>query len=785
MRPPQRSYRTIAPVLFGFQALLLVSCESSSLLDPLSPDGLTANAERNGRRAASISLAAPDSSLSPGQQVQATATVKDQRGNSFHNVTVTWSTAANDVADVSTTGLVTGGTTLGTTTISATADGLTQTMTVNSVPAAAGEDTTSDAAGDTTSASPDSATTTPLGAAVHMVSITANATTLKVGEVTQVSGVVRDINGTPIPDVPITWSTSPTTVATIASTSPTAGLLTAKGVGTATVYAKADTAVRSIVITVVDSSTTTTTSDSPVPSGASGASYGSATPAELPRLSVNTSYPAPVRQVRVPAGADLQAALDAAQPGDELLLAPGASYVGNFYLRDKGPTSSWITLRTDLSDGAIGAPGTRMTPSRAASANLAKILTPNIYSTITTEISAHHYRFTGVEIGATSSTPWINTIVRFGDNTTAQNSAATTANNLILDRTYIHGLPALSSRRCIMMNSASTAVVDSWVSECHSNDGDSQAIIGWNGPGPYLIQNNHLEAGHEVIMFGGGGVTVQNVSPSDITVRGNHITRPSSWKGVWQVKNLIESKHARRLLIEGNVIENTWQDAQVGFAFVLKSENQDWDTPWTQTTDVTVRYNRIRNVGSGFNIAANPSGAPAVPAARFVITDNVMENVGNAPYTGDGRLLQFLGGVSDVVTMHNTMVNASGGNSASIYFGALPTLPRLVVHSNVFTHANSGFKGDSYGEGTATLNTYAPGSLVTNNAIADGGEASAYPINNYFPSTLGSMGFVDINSGNYRLSASSQYLGKGYDGRDIGADMNQVDALTRNAVVAP
>ena len=60
-----------------------------------------------------------------------------------------------------------------------------------------------------------------------------------------------------------------------------------------------------------------------------------------------------------------------------------------------------------------------------------------------------------------------------------------------------------------------------------------------------------------------------------------------------------------------------------------------------------------------------------------------------------------------------------------------------------------------------------------------------YPVNNYFPTTLSSIGFVDINSGNYRLSASSQYLGKGYDGRDIGADMNQVDALTRNAVVAP
>jgi hypothetical protein len=60
----------------------------------------------------------------------------------------------------------------------------------------------------------------------------------------------------------------------------------------------------------------------------------------------------------------------------------------------------------------------------------------------------------------------------------------------------------------------------------------------------------------------------------------------------------------------------------------MKSENQNGDTPWTQTTDITIRYNRIRNVGSVFNLAGNPSGAPAVPAARFVITDNIVENVG-------------------------------------------------------------------------------------------------------------------------------------------------------------
>ena len=763
MRLSPRSHRTpIARALVALPFLTIISCSTTDAVAPLVPADATANNGRN----RTLTVSAADSSLSPGQQVQVNYVAIDPSGTARTSARIAWSISPSDVATISSSGLVTASTTSGSATVTAAWEGgATATLPIT-----------------VTTEEP---TSTP-SAPVHMISITANASALETGEVTQVSGVVRDANGTPLSDVPITWSASPTTVATVASTSPTAGLVTAAGVGTATLYAKADTVVRSITITVTDSGTTTnSTPGTSVPGGATGGSYGSATAAELPRTTVNTAYPVPARQIRVPAGANLQSAIDAAQPGDELLLAPGASYVGNFYLRDKGTSTQWVTIRTDLSDAAIGAPGTRMTPSRASSANLAKILTPNIYSTITTDLTAHHWRFSGVEIGTVPGVPEMNVIVRLGDNTTAQNSAATTANNLIFDRTYIHAQATGSARRCIMLNSASTAVVDSWVSECHSNNGDSQAILGHNGPGPFLIQNNYLEAGHEVIMFGGGSMTTPNASPSDITIRGNHITRPSSWKGVWQVKNLIESKHARRLLIEGNVIENTWLDGQVGYAIILKSENQNWDTPWTQTTDVTVRYNRIRNIGAGFNIAANPSGAPAVPAARIVITDNVMENLGNAPYLGDGRIFQLLGALTDIVAMHNTFVSANGSSSAILAFSSLPGVQRLVVHSNVLAHGGYGVKGDSYGEGTSTLSAYAPGSLFTNNAVADGGTATAYPANNFFPATLGSLGFVNAAGGDYHLSSSSQFLGKGYDGRDIGADINQVDALTRNAVVAP
>jgi len=129
MRPPQRSYRTIAPVLFGLQALLVISCEASSTLDPLSADGLTAS-EQRGRHAATLALSAPDSSLGPGQQVQLKATVKDQRGNLIRKADIAWSAASKDIADVSSVGLVTAGTTSGTTTISATVEGISGSMTV-------------------------------------------------------------------------------------------------------------------------------------------------------------------------------------------------------------------------------------------------------------------------------------------------------------------------------------------------------------------------------------------------------------------------------------------------------------------------------------------------------------------------------------------------------------------------------------------------------------------------------------------------------------------------------
>ena len=72
--------------------------------------------------------------------------------------------------------------------------------------------------------------------------------------------------------------------------------------------------------------------------------------------------------IAVPAGGDLQAALNAAQPGDVITLAPGATYTGNFVLPNKGAITDYITVRSAAPDSSLPPPGVRMTPAYAAHA---------------------------------------------------------------------------------------------------------------------------------------------------------------------------------------------------------------------------------------------------------------------------------------------------------------------------------------------------------------------------------------------------------------------------------
>jgi len=609
------------------------------------------------------------------------------------------------------------------------------------------------------------------------------------GQTTQALAHAARDSSHALPAESVSWTTSNEAVATISST----GLLTAKSVGTVTVTATVGDAKGSTVLGV------TATGDAAI-APATTSPGGIATAPALPRATPSVGpMPAAAREIRVPAGGDLQAALDGAQLGDAILLAPGASYVGNFVLRNKGGANgcgAWITIRTETT---LPPAGQRVTPSTAS--QFAKIFTPNVAPAIQTEPRASCYRLTALEIAIPPSLTAFNYgLVALGDGGWVgggekQISLDLAPSNLVLDRLYIHGQATSNFSRCIALNSANTAIVDSWISDCHAKGFDSQAIEGWNGPGPYLIENNFLAGAGENVMFGGADPGISGLSPSDITIRRNHVYKDPSWKGVWTVKNLFELKNARRVLVEGNVFENSWADAQSGMAIVIKSTTDSCGTGcmWEGTTDVTLRYNIVRNANRGLNVQAYdnsyvPTGTD-VHVQRVRAEHNLFENIGQSNgTTGDGWLALLTHDLTDVALVHNTFVGnlANAGIAVVMDYGGGATR-RLQLENNVFAGQQEYavfYSGTQVG--TKSLQAMASDSWsFAGNIVTNVGRdlVAQHPAASWYPATTAEVGFAGAASGDYRLGAASAYRGKATDGRDPGADLDAVRQRTAGVVV--
>ena len=475
---------------------------------------------------------------------------------------------------------------------------------------------------------------------------------------------------------------------------------------------------------------------------------------ERPRVFLETGYPRPARNtIRVPAGGDLQRAIDRAVPGDEILLEPGATYPGPFVLRrkrDAGPPA-WIVIRTAAPDRELPAEGERITPRFAD--RLPKLVSQ--YPTepvVSTEAGAHHYRLVGLEVTALPSASMSYVLVALGAGDALQTTLASQPYALVLDRVYVHGHPTLTFQRCIGLNSGETAIIDSWISECHGKGMDSQAIGGWNGTGPYKITNNHLEGAGENVMFGGADALIPNALPADIEIRRNHFYKPLSWRGVWTVKNLFELKAARRVLVEGNVFENNWPDAQVGFAIGMLSINQDGRSPWSVVSDVTFRYNVIRNSAHGINLVDRYS-TNAQPAARLVFEHNLLERIGAASDFGGGRLFQA-SGIQGLTLRHNTGFGTSHG---LMLYGA--PIAQFVMENNAFGGDGNMavVSADGLGFGTAALNGHAAAGWAFRGNVVVGATPSLFPSGNQFPSSIGDVGFLSPTSGDWRLRSTSRF----------------------------
>jgi regulation of enolase protein 1 (concanavalin A-like superfamily) len=234
----------------------------------------------------------------------------------------------------------------------------------------------------------------------------------------------------------------------------------------------------------------------------------------------------------------VQAAVDAAAPGDVILLRAGETFTGNVVLRAKtASATAFITIRSDAPDSAFPAASGRLIPSGRSGANTARTALARLvgrtgtYRTtpvVRTEPGAHHYRLQFLEIDAVNNEGYAAGLELGAFNST-QTSLTNIAHTIVVDRVYIHGHPTKGLRRGVVLNSRNTDVLNSYIVDVMHLQ-DAQAIAGYNGPGPYRIVNNHLEATGENIMFGGADPKIANLVPSDIEIRGNYLTKPLRWR---------------------------------------------------------------------------------------------------------------------------------------------------------------------------------------------------------------------------------------------------------------
>jgi len=512
---------------------------------------------------------------------------------------------------------------------------------------------------------------------------------------------------------------------------------------------------------------------------------------------------------------DLQLAINAANPGSLLVLDAGASFKGSFSLPNKTGVGWIILMSSELN--LLPKQGRRIAPNEATGnpnhptqqAAMPKIITTNTSGLpcFRTQASAHHYRLVGLEI--TVDTNVLNSygLVFFGDATASQSTLAAVPQHLIVDRCYIHGhTKATIMKGGVILNSANSAVLDSYIADFHSIGFDTYAIAGTNGPGPFIIRNNYLEAAGENILFGGAAPAIPGLVPSDIEVSNNYFFKPFSWRvghpsyagQHWTIKNLFELKTGKRVLLDGNILENSWADlpiGQSGYAILLTVRAEGGASPQADVSDITITNNIIRHAGAGISLSGRDSPNPSLQSKRIHIANNLFDDIsgpdygdGNVAGPNDGTFLK-IGDPTDVLIEHNTVLQ-SGAITWAYDTTETITFRNNIFHSYLSDGGYQGIYGPGFAQGgNGPMGRYFPGISDANQQfhknVLIGGPDFRYSnystlSQNYFPGNPAALGFVDYGNGGmdyhgYALAASSPYKNLGTDGGDLGVDFGALD----------
>lgn len=523
-----------------------------------------------------------------------------------------------------------------------------------------------------------------------------------------------------------------------------------------------------------------------------------------------------VSSTPVHAGADLQAAINAAACGDTLLLDAGATWVGTYFLPNKGCLGpDFITF---LSSGVLPAAGVRVQPSD--SPQLAHIVTNTAAAVFKSNFGASYYRFVGVEIASTVTTRIdLPTLVILGesgnDHSTSYIYAHTNAelpHHIEFDRVYFHGTTTGNLGQAIIAEANSFSMINSWIDEVHLEGIESHGIQIANAQGPFTFLNNYIAAAGMCFMSGGAGDTIAGNIPSNILWRDNYCTKKLSWYpqaaqvgGVyggipWTVKNCFELKKAKNVTVDHSVFEAAWVESQAGTCVLAQVSAKPavacagcfggatLDCTWCTIANVSFTNSIVRHASQGFDIlGSHPQGLISAPAAdgftiRNLLIYDITPQWGGPSLYSAAHCFQNGGGFKNITIDHVTCDNPGAGSQAStkaIFYSNNPLRPTLFMDN--YTVTNSFMIENQYGlfcnggnQGTACLNEMTGGGPWSwhHNVLPAVTPYITYPAGTAQPSLATfAASFVNRASADYRQALTSPYKNAASDGTDIGVNV--------------
>lgn len=385
-----------------------------------------------------------------------------------------------------------------------------------------------------------------------------------------------------------------------------------------------------------------------------------------------SEFPPPTRVFAVSTMAQLLTAYMQCTGGEHIVIPAGTVLIGQVELPAR-EFSDFVTIR---SDGVMPEMAVRSTPRDAGYATLRgghPGETPMIIKNRASKIRLSGLRFE--PFANTDDTIRNYYLLQIGE-AFGQQTLADNPSRIIVDHCLVYPPDNIQVVHAILNDGYKVSIISSWLGNIKTYGAqDSQAVFSLDGRGAHVYNNTYFEAASESILYGGAGNMIDGHVPENIEFRRCVFTKPIAWRSLppnsvgdtVNIKNLFETKNARRVYVEGSLFSNHWDAGRSQYnAIVIKSTA---DVPrggqgnaWAISEDIVFENNRVSHINGGMSVSREfqRSGVQYDPRKprNIRLLNTLFDDLTFGRWGTTRSWAFFMSGVDDLVIRHVTVIDA-------------------------------------------------------------------------------------------------------------------------------